>query len=313
MSGSDIQRWKVIEPYLNIHCGLGEAPYYEPKQNHLRFVDIKKKQLHVIDLAVGPSSLKTTQLDTPVSVTADIAGIPSSEKILVGGKLGVAVLDRPTGKYAYVQRSFDDAATAERLRSNDGAVDPAGRFWLGTMNDFHVGAPQPEGALFCFDGASSRRTVLSSLTIPNSVGWSADNKTLYFTHSSQRKILAFDFDVATGAVSNERVFYQHDGHGEPDGFAIDTEGHLWQAVYNEARVLRISPQGKIVGQIDLPTNCITCSVFVGEDLFITSAAEEDPEKNPESAKNGGALFRVHVGFNGAPPAEFKLEKLPEGL
>ena len=33
----------------------------------------------------------------------------------------------------------------ERLRSNDGAVDPHGRLWVGTMTDFGLGPFQPEG------------------------------------------------------------------------------------------------------------------------------------------------------------------------
>lgn len=139
------EHWKVTEPYLNIHCGLGEAPYYEVAANRLRFVDIKKHRLHVIDLALGPSSLKTIQLDMPVGVTADIEGVDPQEKILVGGKTGLAVLDRETGRYQYLTRFYDNKEGDDRLRSNDGTVDSAGRFWIGTMNDFHVGEPQAEG------------------------------------------------------------------------------------------------------------------------------------------------------------------------
>lgn len=145
--GGSIQKWKVTEPYLNLHCALGEGPHYEPSTNHLRFVDIKNKRLHTVDLTAGPDSLKTLQLDMPVGVTADIEGIDPSKKILVGGKGGIYVLDRETGNYELLKNFFDNEDTTrdERLRSNDGAVDPEGRFWQGTMNDFWVGQPQPEG------------------------------------------------------------------------------------------------------------------------------------------------------------------------
>jgi sugar lactone lactonase YvrE len=143
--GVEFQRWKVTEPYLNIHCGLGEAPYYEVDTKKLRFVDINKHRLHVVDLSAGLSSLKTTQLDMPVSVTADIEGVDPQKKILVGGKEGLAVLDRETGKYKYLTRFYDSEEGDDRLRSNDGTVDSEGRFWIGTMNDFHVGEPQAEG------------------------------------------------------------------------------------------------------------------------------------------------------------------------
>jgi sugar lactone lactonase YvrE len=146
------------------------------------------------------------------------------------------------------------------------------------------------------------------VTIPNSIGWSLDNKTLYFTHSTERIIYAYDYEASTGAITNKRAFYTHDGPGEPDGFKIDVEGNLWQAVYGEACVLRISPEGKLIGKINLPTRNVTCPAFVGEDLFITTAAEEDAENHPESAKHGGGLFKVHVGIKGVGEHAFKLTK-----
>jgi len=305
---AQIKRWNVTEPYLNIHCGLGEAPYHEAEHNRLRFVDIKKKQLHVIDLAIGPSSLKTIQLDMPVGVTADLEGVDSRDKILVGGKHGIAVLDRKTEKYEYLQRFYESTERDDRLRSNDGAVDPQGRFWIGTMNDFHVGPPQPEGTLFRFDSDLSRHTIRDGLTIPNGIGWSRDYKSLYFVHSTEKTIFAHDYDNATGNLSNPRVFWKLLTDGDPDGFKMDKDGFIWQAIYGEGRVLRISPDGEVVGEITLPTRSITCPAFVGEDLFITSAAEEDPQKYPESAKYGGALFKVNVGITGLHDYKFKLDK-----
>lgn len=158
-----LQQWHVTEPYLHLRCGLGEGPYYEEQTRSLRFVDIKKKRVHAVDLAkiphpnpnpnVDPSSapagVETIQLDVPVTVTADIEGVDPRERILVGAKYGLAVLDRRAGTYEYVAR-FGADKDNERLRSNDGAVDPHGRFWLGTMSDFGYDL-QPEGELeFCF-------------------------------------------------------------------------------------------------------------------------------------------------------------------
>ena len=378
------QQWRVAEPYLNLHCQLGEGPYYEQTTNTLRFVDIKGKQIHTVSLSEGPDSVKTVQLDVPVTVTADVEGVDPREKILVGLKYGIALLDRATGRYKYLTKfaASDDNA---RLRSNDGAVDPHGRFWLGTMTDFGLGDFKPEGKLrtknifalwppttrgrtsvcilrgrpathplverymyprcqqpwscpaakmrcpaqscyfpipspslslstnmrergnagsmFRFDLGKSREEARAGLTIPNSLGWSPDGRTMYFTHSSARQVLAFDYDPTAGGLSNERVLYQHDGPGEPDGFRVDVQGNLWQAIWGESRILKISPRGEVVGQVCLPTKHITCCEFVGTELFVTSAADEEGEG--QSKALGGALFRVDVGVEGLEHFKFK--------
>jgi sugar lactone lactonase YvrE len=192
---SKFQRWTVTEPYLDAHCLLGEGPYYEPATNTLRFVDIKRKQLHTVDLTAGPTSLKTLQLDMPVGVTADIEGVDPSEKILVGGKSGIYVLERKTGKYKLLQRFYDTEEKDERLRSNDGAVDPHGRFWIATMNDFWVGPPQAEGEFmleskssYLFTQKDSKHIVspqsFQEVQKPQSGGGSRTMKPLYITSIS---------------------------------------------------------------------------------------------------------------------------------
>lgn len=146
MASQEFQRWEVSEPYIDLHCELGEGPYHEKESNSLRFVDIKKKQLLSFSLDEGPSSLKTLQLDAPLSVTADVEGHDPRERILLGMKYGMALLDRETGRYEYITK-FEPSQDNERLRSNDGAADPHGRFWLGTMTDFGLGDFKPEGRI----------------------------------------------------------------------------------------------------------------------------------------------------------------------
>lgn len=143
---ANLQVWTATEPFVEPHCKLGEGPFYEAETNTLRFVDIIQHRLHTVSLTEGPSSLTTLQLDAPVTVTSDIEGVDPRDKILIGIKHGLAVLDRKTGAYEYVSRL--EPADA-RVRTNDGAADPRGRFWLGTMTDFNLGEFQPEG-MFIF-------------------------------------------------------------------------------------------------------------------------------------------------------------------
>lgn len=145
--------------------------------------------------------------------------------------------------------------------------------------------------------------MVSDLKIPNSISWSPNNKVLYYTHSTARAVYAYDYSVGDGSVSNHRLFYQHQGPGEPDGHRIDRDGNMWHAVYGEGRVLKISPEGELIGQINLPTKNITCCEFVGTELFITTANDDGGEGL--SKELGGALFRVDVGTTGLKPFKFR--------
>lgn len=89
------------------------------------------------------------------------------------------------------------------------------------------------------------------------------------------------------------------------------QGYIWQCIYGQGKVLRIATSGenagKIVGEISLPTRYVTCPTFIGNELWITSAVEEDPEKHPESARYGGGLFKIDVGIGGFPRHKFKMD------
>jgi sugar lactone lactonase YvrE len=192
------------------------------------------------------------------------------------------------------------------MRFNDGAVDSHGRFWAGAMNDPKVQNPIDEGVLFRLDPDLKLHRMIEMVSIPNGIGWNHKDDTMFFTDSPTKNIYAFDFDASPGAISNKRVFFHYEDEvGVPDGFAIDEEGYLWSAVYYGSKVIRISPEGKVVGEISLPTHHITCPVFIGEDLFITSAADSDSDDG-QSRKYGGDLFKVNVGVKGKPKHNFKL-------
>lgn len=83
---SEIKKYKITEPYLDLSCGLGEAPFFEQSRNALRFVDIVKKKLHTVDLSAGPSSHKQWDLEYSIGTTADIQG--NDEEFIFAGKSG---------------------------------------------------------------------------------------------------------------------------------------------------------------------------------------------------------------------------------
>lgn len=163
------------------------------------------------------------------------------------------------------------------------------------------------GVLFRLDPDLTLHRMLEGVTIPNGISWTSDSKTMYFADSPTKNIWAFDFDGATGNISNKRVFFhvEDENDGVPDGHVVDEEGHIWQAIFGCGKVIRISPEGKVVAEISLPTRCVSCPGFAGEDLYITTAEEEAPDKFPDSTKLQGSLFRCHVGVKGLRVHRFK--------
>lgn len=154
--------------------------------------------------------------------------------------------------------------------------------------------------------------MVERVTIPNGISWTMDDKTMYICDSPTKCVFAYDYNAASGTISNKRVFFKVDHpEGVPDGHALDVEGFLWQAIHGAGKVVRISPQGEVVAEIALPTRCVTCPGFAGEDLYITSAEEEDPSGHPESTRLQGSLFKCHVGVRGVQPYKFRFENRTE--
>jgi len=226
-------------------------------------------------------------------------------------------MNRETGESRWIRKFWNDeerkpdgggkpgkGETREiRMRSNDGAVDAAGRFFVGAMNDPVVTETfTDEGLLFRLDPDGSLHRVKEQITIPNGISWTSDNQTIYFTNSPTQKITKYPYDLSTGSIDWEQgtTFFQcpYEG-GFPDGHAQDEEGCFWIALFGTGKVVRVNPQGEMIAQIEFPTRCVTCPAFVGTELFVTSAAEEEPEHYPWSTKCQGSLYRIDVGVRGA--------------
>jgi sugar lactone lactonase YvrE len=146
---------------------------------------------------------------------------------------------------------------------------------------------------------------------------SPDNTVMYFTDSTRYTIWQYDFDTASGNISNRRVFttidhFEHQQKAEPDGLAVDAEGCVWSALWAASKVVRFSPQGKLIGEVHLPALRVSCPTFGGKDmdeLFITTAAldDDDLEGRRKYVENG-SVFRIKVGVKGLPKYRFKPSK-----
>lgn len=118
-----IQKYKISHPYLDISCGLGEAPFYEKSHHSLRFVDIVKKKLHTINLDEGVASHREFDLEFSIGTTADVEGVEG--KFVFGGEVFSMLFWGVDGGGRGADCSLVVVRVAERLITGDDDADYA--------------------------------------------------------------------------------------------------------------------------------------------------------------------------------------------
>ena len=196
------------------------------------------------------------------------------------------------------QRTIAQVAPAG-TRMNDGACDPQGRFWGGTLaDDHHTGG----GALYRLDRTGQTEVVLEDLTISNGIGWSPDGRTMYLVDSGPRVVHAFTFDGDRGTISAGRVLVTvPEDIGAPDGMTVDAAGDLWVAIYGGGRVNRYAPDGSLRDVYPIPARECTCCAFGGPGLhrlFVTTATEGWTDEQRRSDLAAGLVYRVDTDATG---------------
>jgi sugar lactone lactonase YvrE len=191
-------------------------------------------------------------------------------------------------------------------RINDGACDPQGRFWAGTLaDDHHAGG----GALYRLDRSGRTEMVLDGLTISNGLGWSPDGSTMYLVDSGPRVVRAFAFDGDRGTLSRERVLVTvAEDVGAPDGLTVDAAGDLWVAIYGGGRVNRYAPDGSLREVYPIPARQCTCCAFGGpglHELFVTTATEGWTDEQRRAEPAAGLVYRLDTDATGRPAAPFR--------
>lgn len=283
----------TVEHVLSVQCHLGEGPLWSARDQRLYWVDAFAKVVHSYHPESGAH--QTYTFDDWVTCIA----------IRKSGGFALAMRRRLVfwdGTSAVVE-TVGEPFTADKpdMRFNDGAVDPAGRFWIGGVTMGEYAAP-----LLRLDPDLSIHEMDRGFSVSNGIGWTPDRKTMLFTDSPPRKIYAYDYDLSTGAIANRRIFAKiPESLGVPDGLTIDSAGFTWSAHWDGWRLTRYAPDGSIDRIVPLPVARVTSCIFGGPDLtdlYITSAApgENDTAHQPYA----GDLFRLRVDVPGQPEPEF---------
>jgi sugar lactone lactonase YvrE len=287
----------TAEVVLPLHAKLGEGPIWNDQKQELAWVDINSKLVCLFD----PKTRKNRTFPMPSSVGTIVPR--KSGGYVVALQDEIAALDPATGALTMLHRLDNPGG---KVRYNDGKCDPSGRLWVGTLAyDGTAGA----GALYCCDARTHRCTV-SDISCSNGIVWSADEQTMYYIDSPTRTVDAFDYDAASGEITNRRVALSiPEKYGMPDGMTIDAEGMIWIGMWGGGIVLHADPKaGKILGQIKVPgASAVTACAFGGknlDELYITSAHDYQTEEELKSLPNAGCLFLAKPGVRGVPACAY---------
>ncbi|MDT9000060.1 SMP-30/gluconolactonase/LRE family protein [Paucibacter sp. APW11] len=280
-------------------AALGESPLWHPLEHCLYFVDIARGQ--VLRWREGEAAPQAWPVGREPGCIAALA----EGGLLLAQRDGLFKFDTVDGSLQPLLPPPYDAAAQ---RFNDGKADAQGRFWVGTIDD----ARRPASALYRL-AAGSFTPMLEGITTSNGLAWSPDGRRLYSADTKAHRIDVCDFDPVAGAVSDRRCFAQFEARqpgqdlnsygGRPDGAAVDIEGCYWVAMYEGQRLLRLSPEGQVLRQVELPMRCPTMPAFGGADLrtlFVTSASDGRPADELAAQPLAGAVLRLRVEVPGLP-------------
>ncbi len=284
---------------------VGEGPLWNADEQKLIWTDIQTGRLFAYDPATGTNA--------QIHSGFNIGGLMQNK---AGGYLcfiwdGV-VLWKSDEEWLRVQ---PEEREGELLRFNDVIAAPDGSAFAGT---YYGDKP---GKLYHFGKDGSIEVIAEGIGCSNGMGFSPDLQTMYFTDAAAREIYAYDFDSATAALANKRLFVKVAAEdGVPDGMTVDSEGFIWSANWFGACIIRFDPDGKEERRIETPAKQTSSVMFGGKDLdelYFTTANFECPpgsELDPvgydwdayQRGYRGGGLFSIKgLGIQGK--AEFKAD------
>ena len=274
----------------NIICTLGEGPMWSAHHGKLFWVDIFEGNLHALDAQAGAEE------SWAMGARASVAVEDEQHNLIVVCQNIIKKLNPHSGEITDLW-TFEEHLPNNR--PNDGKLDPKGRLWFGTTDHLEQDI---SGSIYMLGRDGTLHKKLTDFGNPNTFAWSPDGTVFYLADSVKQTMWAFDFNLETGELSNQREFFSLAGTDIiPDGSAVDAAGYLWNAQWNGWRVVRYAPDGSVDHIIEMPVACPTSCAFGGnafDTLYVTSAKKGQTADQLAKQPDAGKLFKIDVNVQG---------------
>ena len=287
----------TVDVLSSVACHLGESALWDHDRGRLYWVDITGSRVYARDWTDGT----IRELELPDMVGS--VGLRTAGGLVAALRHAVVFCDLDLGV-------IDQAVTLEAdvpgNRFNDGAVDPAGRFWFGSMD---LAETDPTGSFYRLDPDLTVTRAFGGIVCSNGPAWSPDGRTVYHVDSTRQQIRAYEVDPASGVVGAGRLFVSdEDADWYPDGVTVDAEGFVWNCKWAGGRIVRYAPDGSVDRVLLVPVPRPTRCAFVGAGLDLLAVTSA--RMGMSEAEVGDAPLSGHVllldpgGARGLPTPAF---------
>ncbi|XOV91548.1 MAG: SMP-30/gluconolactonase/LRE family protein [Bacteroidota bacterium] len=148
---------------------------------------------------------------------------------------------------------------------NDIAIDSKDNIYISDPN-----WKDSTGNLWMMDTRNQLTLLESEMGTVNGIEVSPDDKKLYVNETIQRTVWSYDLSK-DGKISNKKLIHRFSDFGL-DGMRCDAAGNLYITRYGKGRVVKMSPEGKILKEILLVGKNPSNLTFGGEDgrtIYVT--------------------------------------------
>jgi D-xylonolactonase len=276
------------EMVADTRCEVGEGPLWHPNEQAVYWVDIVAGQLFRHDPATGRHELV---YESPGEAIGGFT-LQADGALLLFQSRG-AIRRWRAGRVETIVAEIPEERDG---RFNDVIADPEGRVFCGTMP---IG--DRPGVLYRLDRDGTIRPVFDDAGVSNGMGFTPDLRRMYHTNSMKYVISIFDYDRASGELTNRQDFVRTPkAAGILDGMTVDANGDVWSARWDGSALHKFSPSGEELLRIPFPAKKVSSIVFGGpeyEDAYVTIAGGQDRATEGPGA---GALYRIRLGVRGVP-------------